>query len=439
MKVMGTSLNPEYAVASNQPRFRRDEQGRRLAPLSQLNTFAGRMLAQQQTMQTSSYSEGISRSVNPEDVRKQVNHQCRSASIRSNSTSFDRPYRERTSKPLPEQKPTDVGIKGQIHVVSDRDRLTSQRLLTEPSQLFGMVRGNPHNEDNAAAKKTIAPARCPECKQSSSKLGQSVASNRVCGTCRRFVPVRVTALRQESLPKPQEHVDLTPTPTFESLSGLNCTTCLRVPRTLQKEYLAFFPPCIVCGFMTDLTLTRLVDNEGEIPGLLDSRGKIRCHPSKDLQDWCFAQVKLSHNVSRKDSEHSLAESIKSVSSAALRRTHATRRTFRRGLRSGMAEEGMTQHAGLVPVKQWREEGARYSKRFSFMPLDKSNAYTPSTIAQSSRYPTANEQYESEGHCKDSAADHQPMRESSKDLPALNFPSYGRTATTKRQNGSAGQG
>jgi hypothetical protein len=171
--------------------------------------------------------------------------------------------------------------------------------------------------------------------------------------------------------------------------------------------------------MTDTTLQSLVCNERGIAALIDSRAKVRQRPSKDLQDWCFAQAKRVHNVKLKCPYDSLPESIMSVSSTSLQqpnyptllrnRTHKDRGESTGGtVRSKKRERP---HPGLIPVGKadLRGGGAVYSNRYSFMPIGESGEWHGG-VSQPGREYQTREHYATNVSREDSATSFQCIQE-----------------------------
>ncbi|KAF2271827.1 uncharacterized protein EI97DRAFT_462518 [Westerdykella ornata] len=355
VRVIGASRNPEYNINSGTKRFARREDGGRIAPVSQLNTYTGRALANCAPSQPPQ-GNAFSRRSDPPPQGRQA----------------------RPAGDVPKGKP--MLNRGVSNKISDRERLPSQRPRTELSQLLGMTRGSSRKGTTQGRSSSgIGPppsAACSKCERWGTVdfLRPSSDESQVCNSCHRFLPgPQLTALDGASGRPRQTGMD--PVPPSKYPTGLICATCVSIPGYLYQEYLQFFPKCPCCGHMTDMTLSDLIANEREVNGLRDENGKRVSGASKELQDWCVYIAHHARSVSRHNSGRSVASSI---SSLGLRRSGAIRRTPTASTGSSV---GGTSHPGLIPASQMDVSKPRYTRRFSFTtigpptPTDKGKSST----------------------------------------------------------------
>ncbi|KAF2660452.1 hypothetical protein K491DRAFT_727215 [Lophiostoma macrostomum CBS 122681] len=371
IKVVGSSRNPEYNLAACRPHFKRDQSGKRLAPVAQLNSHAGRVLARQQSAKCPSYTEGRSplspgngKSGQPRDpstgAEPEQHH-------RMGRVPFIPPHnndkcatieKAAVRKPIQRAPPVDNSVR------SDRDHLSSQRPLVELSQEVETSRGNSckstSRRSSVAESDITLSLICPECKQSDSHTTKG-RSTSVCKTCKRFVQTaNITALDSpinvvtEEPEKPLQHSKYSTVPA--------CRTCVIVPGDLHHEYLQFFPACSVCGHLTDVILKDLVDNEGTVSALTGDNGKPILGVSKKLRDWCAFVAHEAHPVVRNNSKKSIASSISSTASASLRRKGAVRRTPTNSTTSSVLSDGKPK---LIAVSEAQQNRPNLTRRFSF--------------------------------------------------------------------------
>ena len=353
-----------------------------------------------------------------------------------------RPSRDRSNigKPRAEEKYNDTRSSNVDSNISDRDRLTLQRPRTEASRLWGIDVSNWRKKSTVTAAgmgesklkaekeekvRAKAAAICPECKQSDLNITRN-ASSSICRKCHRFISIPITALQQE--PQPAPLVNTVEPPIYEYSSGPYCNTCLPVHRVLYQEYCDFFRACQVCRYMTDTTLQGLIRNEGDIAALVDSRGEVLQRPSKDLQDWCFAQAKHAHNIKLEGSCDSLAESITSVSSTSLQRssipallrnrTHKDRGGSNEVTVRSISKKRVGPHPGLIPIEKanLRGGGAVYSNRYSFMSIGE-NDERHRGVTQPSRGYQMREHYAASISRRDRATCFQCIEEATK-VPSI---------------------
>jgi hypothetical protein len=258
IKVPGTSHNPEYNISSNRSHFGRREDGRRVAPLSQLNTYTGRRLdpGHAAKHREHSYTEG-SPPAKRGSTRSSSASRTADAPLRQGHTagsehvsfldhaSCPRCYANDSpsSKEVPRSSVTFPGGRE----CSDRDSLPSQRPpRSEPSRAIGMTRGSSRQGTTQARNARTAslthstdqgPSFCPGCGQSSSTQdrGQSSNVSGVCKVCHRFIPAaHITALQGPS--RPTEH-RTKPNPITPSKypSALVCKTCISIPGYIYQS------------------------------------------------------------------------------------------------------------------------------------------------------------------------------------------------------------
>ncbi|KAF2267900.1 hypothetical protein CC78DRAFT_565714, partial [Lojkania enalia] len=233
IKVMGTSCNPEYNLDSSSSRVKRTEDGRRVAPVSQLNTYAGRDLARRQPVGCVSFSEGIK----PIIVAKEVRRTTQSSSVRQPRSVGDLTQSATT---LPKRRVSvrqdeirDAPSRS-VAKHTDRKYPISQQPRSELSRLLSMTRGSSRKGTTVGKKlfsnekkeqRAVGPP-CLECGQS--RTNQPAGPGRfshVCCTCHRFVPIVIAALKEYS-------------------NRPLCKTCASIPGCLYDEYLQFFPACV---------------------------------------------------------------------------------------------------------------------------------------------------------------------------------------------------
>lgn len=374
IKVRGSSRNPEYNIASGPIHFRREEDGRRIAPISQLNTHVGRLLAEEESLKALSYTEGFWPPIDLETNRQRarpLNNDALERQGRSEQGIYTSRLDPRYNTSLNPGKDSvdDMSI-GKGHPTSDRDRLTSQRPRTELSQLLGMTRGSSRKGTVQGTLSTSAPSSidlslvCPECKQPNpaTSRGRSASLSHICSTCHRFVTATEITTPQAE-PRPAEpKLKVKPIPPSRYPTSLVCDTCLVVPEYLYQEFLQFFPTCPACGQMTDTTLVNVVGSGGEVTGLTDDDGRQIFGASKELQDWCVYISRQGHFVSRLSSKKSTDSSISSTSSSGLTRSGAIHRTPTSSTTSSKAGS-MRSSLYLVSEISWK--GSQSTRRFSF--------------------------------------------------------------------------
>jgi hypothetical protein len=276
-RLMGVSRTPEYIVGVCSTSFERSLDGKRIAPVSQLNTKIGRILA--------------------EDNPTRNNARRRSVSLGDHSGH----------------------AAAQHKVTSDRDSLPSQRPRTELSQLLGMTRGSSRRGTTLAQKdvdevttKEKVSLPCKHLKYNrSSKPGASheVAFLSAVSVNRPSLPVTTNSsvLLPEPPPSPQ------------------CKTCLTIPGYLRSECWQFFPRCLMCNQLAEEVIVDLVAHGGEVPPLTDGTDKPTCWPSKELQNWCYYVSLNAHRSSRGISKNNITDRITPTDIAKLERRNAMRR------------------------------------------------------------------------------------------------------------------
>ncbi|KAF2445223.1 hypothetical protein P171DRAFT_444096 [Karstenula rhodostoma CBS 690.94] len=260
--IVGTSQHPEYNVNKDLPHFKRGPNGKRLAPVSQFNSAAGRELAKgHSTMGSGSASQ---------------------ANLPNKTHDEDRTRPRNFSRTLPPTAPT----------LSDRDTLPSQNPLFGPytvshdtSSAF-IATGHPEpihvptNRAQSAQKDEEKEQPCPLCNQTSTSLSPSQIFSHICPVCQRFVfrgppPAHfgVTAL-QTARPLP-------PIPPRKNAPPpLKCGACVAVPGALVGEFRTVFGEgvCVICGELS-----------GEGVAEVRSNGVYREGMSGELRGW-FAGV-----------------------------------------------------------------------------------------------------------------------------------------------------
>ncbi|KAF2872215.1 hypothetical protein BDV95DRAFT_38919 [Massariosphaeria phaeospora] len=313
-KVRKTSRNPEYDVSqmqSSSSRYRRKPTGQRAAPLSQLNTPAGRALAEGPVVSNRHYGTP---SVDPGVVYQQVRSRSRDAPIRQ-----VRREREQSASPLDRLRHSHTRSKRDLrraehvdtgYMNTDRDLLPSQRPRSASSQSSSTSWGSSWEgsaDCNKAAEQPPTPVialTCPECGQSGFGLESPASFDGICRICRRFVPVGYTAPHDEPEQwSPGSENPPTPPPKDPAITA--CDMCLAIPLQIYEDFLRFFPTCKVCGHMTADTVADVVFRKGEVSGLRDDRGRLLLGPGQHLQDWCWcvAMELLSEAPSNPRTEH----------------------------------------------------------------------------------------------------------------------------------------
>ncbi|ORX97243.1 hypothetical protein BCR34DRAFT_669015 [Clohesyomyces aquaticus] len=429
MKVKGATQNPQYSLAAGIPSFAHGDNGRRLSPVSQLNTPAGRRLATPAPLTGPSYSEGLGISVDSYSGRQRARPDCSRISERQAHSRYAIPptdYNRSRARSSPadgscgrhaeKQEKSHISNATTSRSKGDRDRLPSQRSRNE---LAGIVGLTPHsfipytqeNQNESEAKLEVARPTCPECGlfPEDSPSSHTAVSNQLCRTCRRFISSQITALLP-SEPAPSEPTETTTNSPVPYPQGPVCKSCFSIPGYLYEEYPAFFPPCTSCGHMTDQVLHDLIKLEGHVERLTDDDGNRIC-ASKELQDWIVYITSIAHNLSRKDSTTSIAESILSASAS---RKDRVRRSV-----TPIVKAAPTRAATLYPVGQARNarfcvtlEDPRlmvYTRKFSFDDGDEDDEEPHNS---SVRPPPRQQQQQQQQQRPNSAASQSPARPSS---------------------------
>ncbi|KAF2000110.1 hypothetical protein P154DRAFT_209355 [Amniculicola lignicola CBS 123094] len=238
----------------------------------------------------------------------------------------------------------------------------------------------PIDSDNKSKELAIT---CQSCKKFREDFESAAGFSHICSECKNFLSRLVTPLHEEPQnPKRDEHCS---GPQYPS-TGILCNTCIAIPGYLLEEYQHFFSTCVVCGQMTNMVLADLMQDNGEVYGLLNDDGKEILSASKDFKTWCKY---VSHTINRKSSEASLTGSVSSTASDSLRRSGAIRRnssgrsidTFlgpgqsspvdrvvraRSSTPSSIASRRSSRHPGLSPLSvAASDKSFQYTRRFSF--------------------------------------------------------------------------
>ncbi|KAF2748225.1 hypothetical protein M011DRAFT_35642 [Sporormia fimetaria CBS 119925] len=379
-KIQGASRNPEYNIASDQPRFGRLRDGRRVAPLSQLNTHAGRRLAAELPPRPNVYNEQSSSF----ESKFGASEGSRSGDAGRRQALLD----GRKATPGPIQRDDSFHSSGVPidHRLPDRALLPSQSGRTGVSQLFSMSAGS--------ARRTTTPGRsryesgvpssskeCPGCCQSDSPGPDKLSPNvsHVCTTCHRFVSgPQITGLqhdppRVEPKPSKQPQPQSAKSPPTYPI-GPVCPTCISVPSYLYLEFASLLPTCSLCSHMPPILLAHLITSAGELLDLkLPNTPPIK-HASKELRDWCLYttyKAKSSSAVAHRRHLSAPASATRSekliAATTSLRRTGAIRRAGTQRTSSSAPGPGQT-HPGLIPADLVDFWGTRYTRKFSFTAL-----------------------------------------------------------------------
>ncbi|PSN67260.1 hypothetical protein BS50DRAFT_387467 [Corynespora cassiicola Philippines] len=332
-----SSNHPEYAF-SPLTRFTRDEDGRRLSPLSQLNTRTGRQLAA-------------------------TEESCNSSVCPTEFSAADRP--------------------------TDRDLLPSQKSRFNPSHLLdqafpqgdgplgtSMDDGSPTliesmssaaSSEDAQSTSSLGDARsaapsppleqaCIECGQIPSKSYSGSRVSHVCPACKLFVPViSATAIQSSPLPSESESSD-TDDDALVPTRPLKCMTCRAIPKLIYAEWRQFFPVCSDCGCMLEQTFFELVKKKGEVHGLKDDDGRLFLSPSKDLDGFCVRTSQQGDFSIPTTFEISFPRTTGSIRSTAL------------GRRNAVKKSASTKSNPVRPTKapaQGDSRGPKRARAFSF--------------------------------------------------------------------------
>ncbi|KAF2115931.1 hypothetical protein BDV96DRAFT_599473 [Lophiotrema nucula] len=335
IRVMKTSRNPDYNLypSSYIPTFARDGSGQRVMPLAQLNTFTGRFLAEEQSLKGPSYTEGVSRSVDVQNIRERMN----GLALNPVSPAKD----EKECAPAAADK----------HDCKDRGHLPAQLPQHKVSHMTRKPRCTAQNLTTDAKKTLNRSGSYEKLQRKDSCWSQGSDSG-----AQRLHRTPSVASIAASLPAPL------------------CKPCISIPGYLLDEYLQFFPGCTACGYMTAEVLDHLVAEEGEVGVLIDDDGKPIFGPSKELQDWCLYVATGIQKISRKDSNASLADTLSlRSSSSTLKRSGAVRRSPTNSTTSSKETE---KGEDPMPVMETSEQDKTDTKRFSFDPVPVPTAAPP---------------------------------------------------------------
>lgn len=394
LKVIGSARNPEYNIAKGSSHFTRTEDGRRLAPLSQLNTRPGRLLAEEKSSKYANYSgsKPLRRKSSTYDFR--ANSESRNEptpQVHSGSQNCITCPDEGSVSKFPQAKePEEHGYITVALQTSNQDRLIPHLPRNESSQPPDMTRGNSQERKlgrGSTGRSDIDLSLvCPECNQgdSTNTSALTMSISHICNICRRFVPS--TDIRTSRSSPQDKHLPLessgSPIPPSKFPSSPVCPTCLPIPGYLYQEYLQRFAQCAVCGHMTDITLVDIVENGGEITGVTDDTGKKIFGASKELQDWCVYIAYTARDVRRHGSMKLVAASISSNGSVMLRRSGAVRRTPTGSMESSLA----SRQPRLVPASE-APPGLQYHREINIDPIKESKTI-PSNITATLEEPQA---------------------------------------------------
>ncbi|KAF2016230.1 hypothetical protein BU24DRAFT_462411 [Aaosphaeria arxii CBS 175.79] len=333
------SDNPEYNTTVGLS-FRRTEDGRRLSPRSQLNTLAGRLLdpshdyqipgeAPHQTAlnihrKPSPYPRMGEQCQEPTRARPDRDAIPKIALRHEKRSVAQSTVDENTSK----AHGTDRDQSGPI--INDDGKQSLRPPRTELSQLLSMTRGSSINGTSHIRAKAQGPlsadTACNTCKVSGSYNPRSPCSgpSHFCNRCHRFVGSAIMTV--SSKPSQKQHPVLhqrEPPPTLSKCPTIHrCKTCQTIPPDIYDEYQRFFPLCIVCKQMTDITRNDIVDHGGEVPPLVDGQGKQILGASKELHNWCSRVFQAAHDLNRVDSKISQVHRLPLARETAINKSNS---------------------------------------------------------------------------------------------------------------------
>lgn len=249
--ISGTTHNPEYNVNSDSPHFKRGPDGKRLAPVSQLNSYWGRELAR----------DGSNRIQRSENVARtdRENTQLK----KPNGTELTNLPRNWSFPLLPTESPklfdrSQLSSHGPHTYVVSHD--TSYDLLI-PHSFTAHGRPTPLHVPKAA------PCHVCNVKPGSQDPSTDPEPSHICPHCHRFISRTPSPHIKATVPqvdKPLPPSPRAPVPSRANVPEvLRCRTCVPVPGSLREEFRALFDACTICGHMSDETVKEVERGDSE--------------------------------------------------------------------------------------------------------------------------------------------------------------------------------
>jgi hypothetical protein len=362
IKIQGSSRNPEYNLASNAPHFSRAESGRRFAPRSQLNTHMGRELAKLVEARRSSYSEGFTLPLHTNKSRLRSTSFNKLVPEQQNGATENYSVSRASARTFGNYLCQSAAEASTPYIIgpglSDRDLLPSQRSRSEISRLTDVARDTSRKgstRDHLSIRSLELTLTCPECLQSDLGNLTRLSASLVCKTCRRFNPSTITTF-EDKIGAYEPELAVPPVPPSKFPYSPKCRTCLLVRGDIYHDFIKFFPTCLLCGQLDDVTFRDLIKHEGEIKNLAGDYGNHILRAPKELQDWCVSVVSKNHSMIRLDSKGPFPDSISSKTSKGLQRSEAVKR---------MTTTNTSSRIEPIQAMSKSKTTNRFTRRFSF--------------------------------------------------------------------------